>query len=305
MLPVSANLAILGGIGRREGNLSARYYSPDDPEAYLTPSQLKRLGRKKQVRYLVHWFHGMFEDPQNETPYAIDKESPYNYEYIWGGPFDARDELGDEFSGIVSEDVIEEAIGEVESEGTVEWAPGPNHPEKRRLHEEAMAESYDPPHPRLDDIRQRLDGTLASRFGDPFELEQRVSLRAEIAELRSLLREQNLAHGRIGHNGPPEHLALSVEEAQEVSAAVDQIDMELAKELPDLQVVAKSAGRLEVLIGWIGRKLDKSVDGFMTSIGAAGGVAVVASMAGIPILEKIGQVFNSIVRWLDSVTLPF
>jgi len=55
----------------------ARYYSPDDFETYVTPSRLKRLGRHKQVAYMVHWFNGMFEDPQNETPYATDKESPY------------------------------------------------------------------------------------------------------------------------------------------------------------------------------------------------------------------------------------
>ena len=112
--------------------MAVRYYSLGDPKSYVTPSQLKRLGREKQIAYMVHWFRGMFEDPQNEMPYATDKESHYNYEYIWGGPYDANDELGDQFCGIVSDEVIKAAVEIVQNDGIHEWAPGPDHPNRQR-----------------------------------------------------------------------------------------------------------------------------------------------------------------------------
>ena len=46
-----------------------RYFAPDEPERSVTPAELKRLGKRMQIDYLVHWFLGMFEDPANETPY--------------------------------------------------------------------------------------------------------------------------------------------------------------------------------------------------------------------------------------------
>jgi|SRR6476620_354359 hypothetical protein len=86
-----------------------RYYSQDNIERGVTPSELKRLGRKRQKEYMLYWFHGNFEDPSNETP-----RDEGEFIYIWGGPYDARDELWNEFGSIVPEDRIEEVISEVE-----------------------------------------------------------------------------------------------------------------------------------------------------------------------------------------------
>ena len=38
-----------------------RYYSPTDPESYVTPDRFQRMGKEKQVDYMVDWFRGMFE----------------------------------------------------------------------------------------------------------------------------------------------------------------------------------------------------------------------------------------------------
>jgi hypothetical protein len=147
-----------------------RYYSPDDPESYVTPSRLKRLSQSKKIEYIAHRFNGMFEDPQNETPYAIDEQSPYNYEYIWGGPYDARDQIGDEFGEIVSDALIDLAVAEVERDGIVEWAPGRNHPDQRRRREDALLEAYETRKPSLHEIRERLESGVAPTFGSPHEL---------------------------------------------------------------------------------------------------------------------------------------
>jgi hypothetical protein len=71
-----------------------RYYSEDDIERGITPSELKRAGRERQKEYMHHWFHRNFEDPVQETPYNSQEGG---YLYIWGGPYDAREQLYDEF----------------------------------------------------------------------------------------------------------------------------------------------------------------------------------------------------------------
>lgn len=291
--------------------MAARYHSPDDPESYVTPSRLKRLGRKKQVEYMVHWFRGMFEDPQHEMPYA-DKEDPGDspYRYPLGGPYDADAQLQGEFSGTVPFEVIQEAVQEVQSDGTLEWAPGTNHPDQIAAREEAMADHYDElSSPTLEEIQQRLENGVIPSFGDPLEREGRDALSRELTELRTLLSQDPPQHGGIGHNQPPEHLVLTVELKIEATDAINQMDADLKKENPDLGAVVAATGRLQKVLSWIGKKLDKSVDSFMGAIGSAGGVAVVggltAQLAGVPVGEKIGQVVGKALEWLNTVTLTF
>ncbi|MFV0335078.1 MAG: hypothetical protein ACK5JR_13535 [Tropicimonas sp.] len=284
--------------------MAARYYSPDDPESYLTPSRLKRLGRDKQAEYMVHWFNGLFWDPANDTPYNSREGG---YQYIWGGPYNANDELREEFEGVASEEAIEAAIEEVESDGIYDWAPTSAHPDRKAGEEEAMADHYGSP-PTLEDIRRRVENGVVPSFGDPLERQEREALRRELAELRALLAQDPPQHGGIGHNQPPQHLALTVELKIEATDVIDQMDAELIKGTPDVAAVVESAGRLQKILSWIGKKLDKSVDGFMGAIGTAGGVAVVggvsAQLAGVPVGEKIAQVINSSLEWLNTVTLP-
>jgi len=116
-----------------------RYFQPDDHEGEnsLTPSRLKRLRKSAQVAVMVAWFNGRYEDPAHETPY---ESAEGGYQYIWGGPYDAKEELFDEFGDLIDEAVIDEAVAKVESDGTIEWAPGSNHPNMRDREEEALAE---------------------------------------------------------------------------------------------------------------------------------------------------------------------
>lgn len=282
---------------------SKRYYSPDDPDSYVTPSRLKRLGRKKQWAYMVHWFHGMFEDPANETPY-VSREG--GYQYIWGGPYDATDELGAEFGDFVSEEALDAAIAEVESDGIVEWAPGPGHPNQKARMEEAMSDFYESPRTTLEDIRNRLAGGTSPQFGGPVEVGCRASLRDEIAKLRELIERDTPVHGGIGHNRPPEHLALSVELTVEVKESIEKIDAEVAKPAPSVEAVVESTGRLDRVLSWMGEKLELSVNAFLTKYWSTLGVAAAlgTGVALPPIGERVGRVFNAVMEWLHAVTLP-
>jgi len=66
-----------------------------------------------------HGFFRICEDPAERTPYESREGG---YIWIWGGPFDAQEELEAEFSGIVDDDLIEELSNELTAIGW-EWAP--------------------------------------------------------------------------------------------------------------------------------------------------------------------------------------
>lgn len=92
-------------------------------ETYASEERIENTS----VEGMVRWFHNLYEDPQNETPYDNEKG---RYHYVNGGPFDAEVVLQEKFGNIVSDHIIEQAVSEIESSGTIEWAPSPSHPEQ-------------------------------------------------------------------------------------------------------------------------------------------------------------------------------
>lgn len=78
--------------------------------------------RESQLEMMREWFFTHFEDPAERTPYESREGG---YIWIWGGPYDAREELESEFSGVVPDGVIEELANELSSD-CWEWAPTPS-----------------------------------------------------------------------------------------------------------------------------------------------------------------------------------
>jgi len=93
---------------------------PDDSEA--------TDDRQARIDALVEWFHEHYEDPAHRLPY---ESAEGGYQWIYGGPYDAQEALGDNFQD-EPEDIIEAAVEEIESEGQLEWSPVPT------------SEDYDP-----------------------------------------------------------------------------------------------------------------------------------------------------------------
>jgi hypothetical protein len=85
-------------------------------------SHLSKLERAEQKEAMRKWFFQHYGDPVDETPY-IGSEG--GYQYIWGGPYDAQQELAGEFEGVVPEDVIEELADELNDIST-EWSGNPD-----------------------------------------------------------------------------------------------------------------------------------------------------------------------------------
>lgn len=84
----------------------------------------KSKTEEEQKDYLKKWFLNNYEDPANCCPWE-DGE----YVYIWGGPYDAREELEEHFSGFVSEQVINDVIDELENI-SYEWSDIPENDEE-------------------------------------------------------------------------------------------------------------------------------------------------------------------------------
>lgn len=89
----------------------------------LTPRpNLTHCDDDEKVQRMVKWFFENYEDPAERTPY---ESAEGGYQYIWGGPDDAREVLSEVFD-LVSEEVIGQAVNEIEEDGQDEWVPVPH-----------------------------------------------------------------------------------------------------------------------------------------------------------------------------------
>ena len=76
----------------------------------LTPEQMQ------EVEEMIEWFYENYEDPANGVPY---ESAEGGYQYVFGGPYDAREELEAQFPDAETNE-IDEALEKIEAEGT-EW----------------------------------------------------------------------------------------------------------------------------------------------------------------------------------------
>lgn len=91
-----------------------------DPEWNpVSAERLKQLEAEEQREVMERWFRSRFEDPVEHMPYE-GREG--GYIWIWGGPFDAEEELQDEFHDLVDEKVIAELASDLFDE-CWQWAP--------------------------------------------------------------------------------------------------------------------------------------------------------------------------------------
>lgn len=94
-----------------------RYDSPGDGRGFLTASELRRADRDEQKEVMSIWFHQNYEDPVECCPY---ESAEGGYQFIHGGPYDPKEELEEEFDGVVRPEVIEELADELSDQAS-EW----------------------------------------------------------------------------------------------------------------------------------------------------------------------------------------
>jgi len=85
------------------------------------PKELQNMSPLEQAGAMEEWFRQNYENPAERTPFESREGG---YIWIWGGPYDALEELGDKFGEFVSDEVIQELAEELDGE-CPEWGPAP------------------------------------------------------------------------------------------------------------------------------------------------------------------------------------
>ena len=97
------------------------YWHPDYMHP-ITKDELAAADRETQIEVMRTWFLSNFENPVENTPYESREGG---YIYIWGGPYDAEEELSGQFWDVVSEEAIQKLVAELEEE-SIEWSGQPS-----------------------------------------------------------------------------------------------------------------------------------------------------------------------------------
>lgn len=266
---------------------------------------VEAMSSEEQIEMMVEWFHRQFEDPQNETP--RDNEEA-RYVYPWGGPFDASDQIQEEFSEVIDFDTMMLAVDRIQGDGTFEWAP------------QIGGDFYE--HPEDDPVEagEIVDGDgewppiIADQAPVPPEPEARAEVIRRLDELEAIVQPlldrfeaETQAPPMMGHNNPPDELelvqAVPRDEWLRVKAAIDEIRQQTTVEQPNIESIERGSNRFfaaaATLAGWIGNRLNAVIDA-----GAAVGVGygLANPEAAKAALVSAAQ---AVQTWLASMPWPF
>ncbi len=255
---------------------------------YLTisPQDFAELTEEEQIDMMIGWFNHMFEDPQMETPYAIDKESPYNYKYIWGGPYYVPEELQTIFEGIASDEAIKKATKLIQQDGIFEWAPSNNHP-TRFNDEDELAEQFNDDLT-LEDIRQRLNENPALTIGTEQETKARSEIFESADKLRLLMKctDGETTHGGIGHNQPPAKFEIPSDLKVKIDLNINIIVTQAKETEPDVKATTESIGILQDVMNELKGFIKETKDQVISKGSKALALAIVSCL-GILIYKGI------------------
>jgi hypothetical protein len=236
-----------------------------EPEGFPADDFFLTAEQDEATKLLTDWFFANFEDPAHSTPYESREGG---YQYIWGGPYEAENELLSRFGNVLNDDLLEAAVAAIEDDGIVDWAPHSN-----RLYEGPDDDDFGP------------------------EAEVPAYLRADalraIDELETALREASSTAG-IGHNFPPEPIdsddsPLPDEQRRELDEVLASTRNALGHQAVSLSFLQKAravVGAAALAVGkWLAKKADKAVDA--------------AIEAGVPAAMRWGAIYLA-TQHLDS-----
>ena len=108
-----------------------RPFLEDGSQFGISRARFEEMDEDEQREWMRTWFFQNFEDPQNETPWDGETKT---YMYLWGGPFDAREQLWEKFGDIVPDALIEAVVEEIQRDGTFDWTQGVRGQRGRHAH---------------------------------------------------------------------------------------------------------------------------------------------------------------------------
>lgn len=98
-----------------------REYIFSDTLVGIDACALKSQNSASQIDVMRDWFHQNYETPEENTPYDSGEGG---YIYIWGGPYDPKEELEKEFADIIPSATIDKLAEEL-SAITSDWSGKP------------------------------------------------------------------------------------------------------------------------------------------------------------------------------------
>lgn len=266
----------------------------------LAPSapapDVSQLTSTERVDTMVSWFFENFEDPAHGTPY--DREEG-GYVYIWGGPYDAREQIVDAFAGEVAGEEIEAAAKRVEADGFL-WAPNGN-----RIHHEEDQDREPPPPPAGYQYLTGADGAYllgadgAYLLGVSHEREPQARARvsASLDELRLVLEEYKRERPNLGHNNPPEPIEDIAEAAEQAASEVRE---QLANPKPDQTVLQRACAIFSRLSVTARAALGGAFGAFVTHVGDKV-VDGISSSIWEKLQPALAEVAAALAAWISSL----
>lgn len=274
----------------------------DEEIADLTDDQLRALSKVQQQAYIMAWFHSQFWDPSQETPYD-GREG--GYQYVYGGPYEAQEELEEKFGGVVEQDVIENAVEEIESDGQTDWAPSPKHPDQLSAAEEYY-ESFKPQ--TLNEIGDALANGATTDLGSPAAQTAAEELKQSADALIAAIDARSPTHGGMGHNGPAlddEGNPLPDGFESELRETANVLSVQMEASVPDPTVVVEAATRLKRFRAWLQPRIDLAADEFSKEIGKKGAAALLAvgTLVLASMLPGLDAAIAAAWNWLQAILI--
>lgn len=290
-------------------SMATNYGSYKDFEGYSL-DEIREFDEDDQVRIITDWFDEQFEDPQNDTPYNNDAGG---YVYLWGGPFDASDQIQEEFSNVIDFDTMMRAVEEVQASGVVEWAPQTNgdfyeHPEEEDRVAAGEIIDGDGDWPPLIPDEQDVPPEPEARL----EVIQRIDeLEALIQPLIDRLQDQRQPPPMMGHNNPPEQLegyhGISRDEWLHLRDTIEGIKTQTNSEAPDTEALNQSGNTFMTaaanITEWVAQKLNAAVDA-VVGAGAVGGVIYAYNNPEV-VIAALTSAAQAVGTWISSLPMAF
>lgn len=243
-----------------------------------TPPQLTaEMSAEQRHELILDWWGGNFEDPAERTPY---ESAEGGYQWIWGGPYDADEEIATAFPYLSDEEraIVVELIQE---NGQYEWAPALS---RRELDDDDSGLVLD---------ETELDG------GSEADRRELVSFRLNeleksLSDLRAEMRPG------MGHNQPPEPIEASPLTAADMAACEASIETTrsaIAQAAPDKEAVAAAEGTF--------RRIWNKLKAWAAAAAAvAGGVTTLAD-AYEKFAPSVIAVADALRTWLEALPPTF
>lgn len=208
-----------------EKDLIANYNPPLNVQnSTQNDKNTKQKAKQERIDSLVEWFHENYEDPAHRVPHDSGEGG---YQWIYGGPYDAKEELTGRFPE-EPEEIIEAAVEEIESDGLFDWAPVP----KSEDYDEEPLDSSD-----LEDIATDLKSLIAgsptSRMAPAFDFGENGLLHiVSPPDTQDVTSDDRVLEGLKAVKNDLKHALTGTNAHSSLLEAVEQYE----KALPDEQI---------------------------------------------------------------------